>query len=75
MIVRGVRKDNPEKAIVVFKTLEGFIGKHIQENIEIFKKNCAVIGTAEPSLLAENARCLDINKESNQKIVSIKSEQ
>ena len=50
MIFRGVSKDNPEKAIVVVQALEGVLGKHIQENIEIFEKNCAVMSTAEPSL-------------------------
>ena len=50
MIIRGVSKDNPEKAIVVVQALEGVLGKHIQENIEIFEKNGAVMSTAEPSL-------------------------
>ena len=50
VIFRGVSKDNPEKAIVVVQALEGVLGKHIQENIEIFKKNGAVMSTAEPSL-------------------------
>ena len=43
-------KNNPEKAIVVVQALEGVLGKHIQENIEIFEKNGAVISTAKPSL-------------------------
>ena len=34
----GVNKDNPHKAIVVVQTEEGFIGKHIQENFDNFKK-------------------------------------
>ena len=38
VIFRGVSKDNPEKAIVVAHALEGVLGKHIQENIEIFEK-------------------------------------
>ena len=38
VILRGVSKDNPEKAIVVVQALEGVLGKHIQENIEIFEK-------------------------------------
>jgi len=42
-------KDNPEKVIVVVQALEGVLGKHIQENIEIFEKNGAVMSTAEPS--------------------------
>ena len=50
MIFRGDSKDNPEKAIVVVQALEGGIGKHIKENIEIFEKNGAVMSTAEPSL-------------------------
>lgn len=50
VISRGVSKDNPEKAIVVVQALEGVIGKHIQENIEIFEKNGAVMSTSEPSL-------------------------
>ena len=50
VIFRGVSKDNPKKAIVVVQALEGVLGKHIQENIEIFKKNGAVMCTAEPSL-------------------------
>ena len=50
MILRGDSKDNPEKAIVVVQALEGVLGKHIQENIEIFEKNGAVMSTAEPSL-------------------------
>ena len=49
VIFRGVRK-NPEKALVVVQALEGVLGKHIQENIEIFEKNGAVMSTAEPSL-------------------------
>ena len=50
VIFKGLSKDNPEKAIVVVQALEGVLGKHIQENIEIFEKNGAVISTAEPSL-------------------------
>ena len=50
VIFRGVSKDNPEKAIVVVQALEGVLGKHIKENIEIFEKNGAVMSTAEPSL-------------------------
>ena len=50
MIFRGVNKVNTEKAIVIVQALEGLIGKHIQENIEIFEKNGAVMSTAEPSL-------------------------
>ena len=49
LIFRGVSKDNPEKAIVVVQALEGVLGKHIQENIEIFEKDGAVISMAEPS--------------------------
>ena len=36
VIFRGVSKDNPEKAIVVVQALESVLGKHIQENIQIF---------------------------------------
>ena len=50
MIFRGVSKDNPEKAIVIVQALEGVLGKHIQENIEIFEKNGAVMNTEKPSL-------------------------
>ena len=50
MILRGVSEDNPEKAIVVVQALEGVLGKHIQENIEVFEKNGAVMSMAEPSL-------------------------
>ena len=50
VIFRGVSKDNPEKAIVIVQALEGVLGKYIQENIEIFEKNGAVMSTAEPSL-------------------------
>ena len=50
VIFRGVSKDNSEKAIVVVQALEGVLGKHIQENIEIFERNGAVKSTAEPSL-------------------------
>ena len=50
VIFRGVSKKNPKKAIVVVQALEGVLGKHIQENIEIFKKNGAIMSTAEPSL-------------------------
>ncbi len=50
LISRGVSKDNPEKAIVVLQALEGVSGKNIQENIEIFKKNGAVMSTAKPIL-------------------------
>ena len=49
-IFRGVSKEKPEKAIVVVQALEGVLGKHIQENIQIFEKNGAVMSTAEPSL-------------------------
>ena len=38
VIFSGINKDNPEKAIVVVQALEGVLGKHIQENIEIFEK-------------------------------------
>ena len=42
VIFRGVNKDNTEKAIVIVQALEGLIGKHIHENIEIFeKKSCS----------------------------------
>ena len=37
VIFRGVSKDNPKKAIVVVQALEGVLGKHIQENIQIFQ--------------------------------------
>ena len=50
MIFRGVNKDNPEKAIVIVQALEGVLGKHIHENIEIFEKNGSVMSTAERSL-------------------------
>ena len=50
VIFRGVNKDNPEKAIVIVQALEGVLGKYIQENIELFEKNGAVMSTAEPSL-------------------------
>ena len=46
VIFRGVSKDNAEKAIFVFKALEGVLGKHIKENIEIYEKNGAVMSTA-----------------------------
>ena len=49
VIFRGVSKDNPETAIVVVQAFEGVLGRHIQENIEIFKKNDAAMSTAEPS--------------------------
>ena len=52
VIFRGVNKDNPEKAIVIVQALEGVIGKHIHENIEIFEKNGDFMSTAEPSLLS-----------------------
>ncbi len=38
VIFRDVSKDIPEKAIVIVQDLEGVLGKHIQENIEIFEK-------------------------------------
>ena len=47
---RGVRKDNPKKAIFVVQALEGILGKHIPENIETFEKNGALMSTAGPSL-------------------------
>ena len=50
VIFRDLSKDNPEKAIVVVQALEGVLGNHIQENIEIFKKNGAVMSTTETSL-------------------------
>ena len=50
VIFRGVSKDNPEKGSVIVQALEGVLAKHIQENIEILKKNGAVMSTAEPSL-------------------------
>ena len=50
VIFRGVSKINPEKAIVVVQALDSVLGKHIQENIQIFKKNGAVMSTAEASL-------------------------
>ena len=58
IIYRGVSKDNPEKAIVVVQALEGVSGKHIQENIEIFEKNGAVMSTAEPSLWSWGSKLL-----------------
>ena len=50
VIFRGVSKDNPEKAIVVVQALEGVLGKHLQENIQLLKKNGTVMSTAAPSL-------------------------
>ena len=50
VIFRSISKDNPEKAIAVVHALEVVLGKHIKENIEIFKKNGAVMSTAESSL-------------------------
>ena len=50
VIFRDVSKENPQKAIIEVQALEGVLGKHIQENIEIFEKNGAVMSTAEPSL-------------------------
>ena len=38
VLFKGVNKDNPHKSIVVVQTEEGFIGKHIQENFDNFKK-------------------------------------
>ena len=38
LIIGGVSKDNSEKTIDVVRPLEGVIGKHIQENIQIFEK-------------------------------------
>ena len=38
VIFRGVSKVNPEKAIVVVQVLKSVLGKHIKDNIEIFKK-------------------------------------
>ena len=49
-IFRGVNKDNPEKAIVIVQALEGVLGKHLHEDIEIFENNGAVMSSAEPSL-------------------------
>ena len=49
VIFRGVSKEKPEKATIVVQALEGVLGKHIQKNIEIFEKNCAVMSTSEPS--------------------------
>ena len=48
-LFKGVNKDNPHKAIVVFHTEEGVIGKHIQENFDNFKKNGADLSTAVTS--------------------------
>jgi len=50
VISRGVSKENSEKAIVVVQALESVLRKHIQENIEIFEKNVAVMSIAKPSL-------------------------
>ena len=38
VIFRDVSKDNHEKTIVVVQALEVVLGKHIQDNIEIFEK-------------------------------------
>ena len=46
---RGVSKDNPHKVIVVVQAIEGFIGKHIQEIFNKFKKNGANMNTAVSS--------------------------
>ena len=61
-------KEKPEKAIVVVQALEGVLGKHIQENIEIFEKTGAVMSTADHVSGLEDPHCLGINKESNLKI-------
>ena len=50
VIFRGVNKDNPEKAIDIVQALEGVLGKHIHEDIEIFEKNVAVLSSAGPSI-------------------------
>ena len=48
VIFRGVIKDNHEKEIILVQALEGGLGKQIQENIEIYEKNGAVMSTADP---------------------------
>ena len=58
VIFRGVSKDNPEKAIVLVQAKEDVLGKHIQENIEIFEENGAVMSTAEPSLWSWGSKLL-----------------
>ena len=68
VIFRGVSKEKPEKAIVVVQALEGVLGKHIQENIEILKKMVQSWVRQNLASGLEDPNCLGINKESNQKI-------
>ena len=51
VLFRGVSKNNPYKAIVIVQAEEGVIGKHIQEDFDIIKKNSADMNTAVPSTL------------------------
>ena len=38
MLYRRFSKDNPYKAIVVAQAKERVLGKHIQDNFDLFKK-------------------------------------
>ena len=49
VLFRGVSKDNPYKAIVLFYAEEGVIDKHIQEIFDNFKKNATDMSTAASS--------------------------
>ena len=49
-VIKFDNDNNPEKAIIVVQALEGVLGKHIQENIEIFEINRAVMSNAEANL-------------------------
>ena len=68
VIFRGVSKDNPEKAIVLVQAKEDVLGKHIQENIEIFETMMQSLVLLNLVSGLEDPHCLGINKESNQKI-------
>ena len=69
VIFRGVSKNNPEKAIVIVQALEGVLGKHIHENIEIFEKKMVQLWVQQNLVSGlEDPHCLGINKESNLKI-------
>ncbi len=47
VIFRCIRKNNPKKVLVAVQALEAGLGKHLQENVEIFEKTRAITSTAK----------------------------
>ena len=50
-LFKVISKDNPNKVIVIAKTEESVLGKHIHENFDTFEQNGIDMNNALPSIL------------------------